>query len=81
MNYADGLIREKNIQTVAICNRQEDGYSYVILSQTLNLRDYIKDLNEALCGRGGGKAEVIQGNFKETKENIENALLKTFAKG
>lgn len=80
MNYADGLIREKNIQTVAICNRQEDGYSYVILSQTLNLRDYLKDLNEALCGRGGGKAEVIQGNFKETKENIENTLLKTFAK-
>ncbi len=81
MNYADGLIKEKNIKTVAICNQQDEGYSYVILSQTLNLRDYVKDLNEALCGRGGGKAEVIQGNFKESKENIENTLLKTFAEG
>ncbi len=80
VNYADCLIKEKNIKTVAICNRQEDGYSYVILSQTLNLRDYVKELNEALCGRGGGKPEVIQGNFKESKGNIENTLLKTFSR-
>lgn len=81
VNYADRLMKVKNSKTVAVCNQENDGYSYIILSQELNLRDYVKDLNEALCGRGGGKPEVIQGNFKETKENIKKVLLETFTKG
>ncbi len=80
MNYADHLMKEKNIKTVAICNKEKDGYAYVILSKEYNLRDYVKSLNESLCGRGGGKPEVIQGNFKDRKENIEKCLLKTFSK-
>ncbi len=78
INFADKLIKEKNIGTVAVCNQESQGYSYIILSQTLNLRDYVKELNTSLNGRGGGKPEVIQGSFQSSKKEIENVLLKTF---
>lgn len=78
VNFADKLLKEKNIGTVAICNQERQGYSYIILSQSLNLRDYVKELNTSLNGKGGGKPEIIQGSFQANKEEIKNVLLKTF---
>jgi alanyl-tRNA synthetase len=78
VNFADKLLKEKNIGTVAICNQERQGYSYIILSQSLNLRDYVKELNTSLNGKGGGKPEIIRGSFQANKEEIKNVLLKTF---
>ena len=78
VNFADKLLKEKNIGTVAICNQERQGYSYIILSQSLNLRDYVKEVNTSLNGKGGGKPEIIQGSFQANKEEIKNVLLKTF---
>ena len=78
VNFADKMLKEKNIGTVAICNQERQGYSYIILSQSLNLRDYVKELNTSLNGKGGGKPEIIQGSFQANKEEIKNVLLKTF---
>ncbi len=78
VNFADKLLKEKNIGTVAICNQERQGYSYIILSQSLNLRDYVKELNTSLNGKGGGKPDIIQGSFQANKEEIKNVLLKTF---
>ena len=72
------FLKEKNIGTVAICNQERQGYSYIILSQSLNLRDYVKELNTSLNGKGGGKPDIIQGSFQANKEEIKNVLLKTF---
>ena len=78
VNFADKMLKEKNIGTVAICNQERQGYSYIILSQSLNLRDYVKELNTSLNGKGGGKPDIIQGSFQANKEEIKNVLLKTF---
>lgn len=48
-----------------------DGYSYIIASENINLREISKDINTALSGRGGGREDMIQGSFSETKEKIE----------
>lgn len=47
------------------------GYSYIIASENVNLRDISKDINTALAGRGGGREDMIQGSFSATKEEIE----------
>lgn len=49
-----------------------DGYSYIIASETVNLREISKEINTALQGRGGGREDMIQGSFASTKEKIEN---------
>lgn len=47
------------------------GYSYIIASENVNLREIAKDINTALQGRGGGREDMIQGSFSASKEEIE----------
>ena len=56
--------------TVALAGAEGD-YKYVISSNSKDLRDLSKDINAALCGRGGGRAEMIQGSFATTLEKIK----------
>lgn len=78
VNFADKLLNEKKCDVVAVLSKDNDNYSYVILSNTVNLRDCVKELNERLNGRGGGKPEVIQGSFNSTEETIKKVLHEIF---
>ena len=49
----------------------ENDYKYVISSNSVDLRSKSKDINSALCGRGGGRPEMIQGSFDATLEQIK----------
>lgn len=55
-----------------LSGNDEDGYSFIIASEKVNLRDCAKDITSALSGRGGGSADMIQGTFRATKTQIEN---------
>lgn len=57
--------------TVAISGCEGD-YKYVISSLTHDLRAEVKNINSALSGRGGGRAEMIQGSFAATLDEIKN---------
>lgn len=58
-------------QMMCVCSgNDENGYAYIIGSQTVNLREKSKEINTALNGRGGGQPTMIQGSFKATKEEI-----------
>ena len=57
--------------TVALSGIDGD-YKYVISSNTADLRQMAKEINTALGGRGGGRAEMIQGSFSATLEDIKN---------
>lgn len=48
----------------------ESGYRYVIGSKKQDLRPLAKELNAAFEGRGGGKAEMVQGSLKGSKEQL-----------
>lgn len=57
--------------TVALSGTDGD-YKYVISSNTADLRRMAKEINTALGGRGGGRAEMIQGSFSATLDEIKN---------
>ncbi len=50
----------------------EDGaWKYAIFKQSDDLRPFVKTLNETLHGRGGGKAEFVQGSVAAKRPEIE----------
>ena len=56
--------------TVALSGTDGD-YKYVISSNSIDLRSLSKEINQALSGRGGGRAEMIQGSFSATLDEIK----------
>ena len=56
--------------TVALSGVEGD-YKYVISSNSTDLRQMSKEINSALLGRGGGRAEMIQGSFSASLEKIK----------
>ena len=61
--------------TVALSGSEGD-YKYVISSHSVDLRAMSRDMNSALCGRGGGRPEMIQGSFGVTLEEIKEYFAK-----
>ena len=51
--------------------KDEDGYRYVIGSRTQDVRGLAKEINASLCGRGGGKPEMVQGSVSCLQEQIQ----------
>ncbi len=47
-----------------------DIYRYIIASVTVDLRTKVREINKALCGRGGGSGTMIQGSCHATSEEI-----------
>ena len=59
------------VSGVAVALTGTDGdYKYVIASQTVNLSSAVKEYNAALCGRGGGKPNMVQGSFAASLSEI-----------
>ena len=66
-------IANKKVSDITVALAGEDGdYKYVISSNTKDLRLMSKDINSALCGRGGGRREMIQGSFATTLDRIKD---------
>lgn len=74
VRLANDLVDQKQIRTAAVCSKTDNGYAYVIISHSVDLRSLAKDLNTALNGRGGGKPDVIQGSFQTDEETIRKVL-------
>ena len=47
------------------------GYRYAVGQLGGNLRDFVKELHQALGGRGGGKPDFVQGSVQAKREEIE----------
>ena len=53
--------------------RNEDGsYKYAMGEIDGDLRQYTKEMNAALNGRGGGKPFFVQGSVQATEDEIRN---------
>lgn len=61
-------------EEIAVVIDREDendvAFQYQIGSKTLDVRTIAKQINETLNGRGGGKAQMVQGTASGTKEQI-----------
>jgi len=55
----------------AFSGSDDTGYSYVMGSRSVPLRSRAKEINTALCGKGGGTDEMIQGSLKASRVQIE----------
>lgn len=49
----------------------DDGYSYIMSSKTVKLREKARDINSTLNGKGGGSDTMIQGSVKSKAEDIK----------
>lgn len=77
--YANRIIDEKKAGTAAYINLEDNGnYSYLILSNTVPLREVGKVLNERLNGKGGGRDTFLQGSFQAEKEEIKKVMEEIF---
>ena len=47
------------------------GYKYAIGQQNGDLRALVRDVNQTLNGRGGGKPDFVQGSVQASREEIE----------
>jgi len=66
------LLKKKTPKLACVLSgNAQGGYSYIIASESVNLRDISKDINSALQGRGGGREDMIQGSFLASREEIE----------
>lgn len=74
VKFANALVDEKHAGTAAVLNHTEQGYTYVIISHTVDLKAHVKDINTLLNGRGGGKKDVIQGSFSADEGKIREVL-------
>ncbi|MCD7867771.1 MAG: alanyl-tRNA editing protein [Clostridiales bacterium] len=55
----------------AVFSRNSDGsYKYAIGEKDGDLRSFTKEMNQALCGRGGGKPFFVQGSVKASETEI-----------
>lgn len=53
-----------------------EGWTYIIRSNTHDLKAKVKEINQMLCGRGGGSAAMLQGSTQLSQSEIEKILSK-----
>lgn len=54
------------------CGNDQDGYRYAIGKKDGDLRAFVKEMNQKLQGRGGGKPFFVQGSVQASQEEIQN---------
>lgn len=64
------LVKKSKGIVGVFCGDDENGYSYIIGSKNFDLRKCAKAINEALCGRGGGRPEMISGRVSASSDKI-----------
>lgn len=74
--FCNEIIYGGKASVCAIFSGDGDRYDYVISSNSVDLKEYVKELNTALNGRGGGTSAMVQGSYGSCEEEIRGALLK-----
>ena len=63
-------VKDKVRGTLVGITGSEGSYRYILISQSDNFSDIVKDANAALSGRGGGRAPMATGTFSASIEKI-----------
>lgn len=80
--FCDSLVEAGKAKVAVVLSpataQGRQGFSYIMCSKDVNLRDASKILNKALNGRGGGDPTLVQGSFFAPKDDILKVLSETF---
>ena len=68
------LVEQHNGICGVFVGTDEEGYSFIIGSKTMDCREIAVKLREAFNARGGGNAPMIQGSLKASEECIRTIL-------
>ena len=64
--------------SAVLCPDEAGQIRYCIGSETVDLKSRVKELNEALDGRGGGSPQMIQGTFRTDAKTAARVLASCF---
>ncbi len=73
---ANGALPKCNGICAVFSGTDGAGYKYIIAANGIDLRALSGEINEALSGRGGGSAQMIQGSCNATRAEIEAYFMK-----
>ena len=69
-NLANDAVKKCG-KVFAVFSKSDDGYKYIIASNTLDLKALSREINAAIDGRGGGSKQMIQGSCTASEETIK----------
>lgn len=64
-----GVTRTNGI-FAAFSGSDDEGYSFILGAKSTDLRPFVKEMNAALSGRGGGSKEMVQGAVKAAEKDV-----------
>lgn len=76
--FADCCVNGGAFLCAAFSGSDKSGYSYAVLSRTVDMKAFAIEMNTALNGRGGGRDGMIQGRVSAKKEEIIEFFNKKF---
>ncbi len=76
--FADCCVNGGAFLCAAFSGSDKSGYSYAVLSRTVDMKSFAGEMNMALNGRGGGRDGMIQGRVSAKKEEIIEFFNKKF---
>ncbi|MBE5972469.1 MAG: alanyl-tRNA editing protein [Lachnoclostridium sp.] len=68
------LDEKKGKTVVALSGNKDNGFIYIMGSQTEDMRALSKELNQKLSGRGGGSVQMAQGTFFAEEAQVDAVL-------
>ena len=74
-NFVNGAMERCKGICGAFVGNDENGYHYILGSKHMDVRGITKEMNQRFQGKGGGKAEMVQGALSGRKEEIQAWLL------
>ena len=72
--FATMLYEEKKGNVVLVCSGEDGLYQYAAGSSDMDMREFSRQLNEKLNGRGGGNALLAQGTFQTSFQEIQKVF-------
>jgi alanyl-tRNA synthetase len=75
-NLANAVMETCGGKAMVFSGDDENGYKYAIGEKDGNLRDFSKDMNSKLNGRGGGKPFFVQGSVSASETEIRDYISK-----
>lgn len=68
------LLADRLGTAAVFCGADDRGYKYTVISRTQDIRELCKGMNDALNGRGGGKADMVCGSLAAPQRAIEEFI-------
>ena len=67
----DGVLHTCTGRCACFSGSESEGYKYAIGQKGGDLRGLVKEMNQALNGRGGGKPDFVQGSVRASSDQIK----------